>query len=157
MASIKCGHCRQTHTSVLEVKQCSQRPKDAAARPTIAQITEPTSGAALKVIRAWQDGQDVSGMYRYGGEIYKVQIAVHGSGRPYAKRLVVVEEDGQKTGKFEIARGTIYDLVMGDKMSLGDAKEFGLIYGVCCKCGRTLTDDKSIADGIGPVCASKGW
>jgi hypothetical protein len=40
-------------------------------------------------------------------------------------------------------------------MTLEDAKEFGRLYGMCCQCGATLTDEKSIEAGIGPVCAGK--
>jgi hypothetical protein len=38
-------------------------------------------------------------------------------------------------------------------------KEIGMLTGCCCICGRTLTDDYSIANGIGPICAGKvvGW
>lgn len=41
------------------------------------------------------------------------------------------------------------------KMSIDEAKQFGKIYGFCVRCGRTLTDETSIAEGIGPVCAGK--
>jgi hypothetical protein len=30
-------------------------------------------------------------------------------------------------------------------MSLEQAVEFGAVYGVCCRCGRTLTDENSEA------------
>lgn len=35
------------------------------------------------------------------------------------------------------------------------AKRIGLLTGSCCVCGRTLTDEYSIANGIGPICAGK--
>lgn len=41
------------------------------------------------------------------------------------------------------------------KMTLEQAKHYGKMYGMCIKCGRTLTDEVSIAEGIGPVCAGK--
>lgn len=38
------------------------------------------------------------------------------------------------------------------------AVAFGKAWGVCTVCGRTLTDDQSIARGIGPICAENfGW
>jgi hypothetical protein len=38
------------------------------------------------------------------------------------------------------------------------AVAFGKAWGICTVCGRTLTDDDSIARGIGPICADKyGW
>ncbi|AZS06676.1 hypothetical protein HOU95_gp036 [Streptomyces phage Hiyaa] len=91
------------------------------------------------------------GMYKKDGQIYKVQIAVHGSGRPYAKKLV--EVDGE--WEFVRAPGMVNRLTSADKMSLEEAKEFGKLYGTCCVCGRTLTKEESIAEGIGPVCAGK--
>lgn len=107
------------------------------------------------------------GMYRTAsGAIYKVQFAVHGSGNLYAKRLVVLSEpmrDEEGTivqaaeVSFEYERGAVQRLTREDKMTLAQAKEFGALYGTCCKCGKTLTKEESIAAGIGPVCASKGW
>lgn len=91
------------------------------------------------------------GMYKKDGEIYKIQIAVHGSGRPYAKKLV--EVDGE--WEFVKAPGMQFRLTAKDKMTLEEAKEFGKLYGTCCVCGRTLTKEESIAEGIGPVCSGK--
>lgn len=92
----------------------------------------------------------VEGMYRRDGIVYKVQRAVHGSGHLYAKIL-------QGT-TFTVAPGAISALRPEHQMTLDDAKEYGRLYGVCCRCGRTLTDESSIAAGIGPVCSGKdGW
>ena len=88
-----------------------------------------------------------AGIYFKNGVVYKVQKAVHGSGYLYAKRL-----DGTC---FMMASGAIRTLHAEDKMTLEQARQYGKIYGVCCRCGRTLTDEDSIAAGIGPVCASK--
>ena len=84
------------------------------------------------------------------GAVAKVQIAVHGSGRPYAKLL---DMDAQS---FSYLPGGL-KIVARDyrPMTLDEAKAFGKLYGVCCRCGRTLTDEFSIAQGIGPVCASR--
>lgn len=104
------------------------------------------------------------GMYRKGGEIFKVQRAVHGSGQLYAKRLVVdaeaeLDEDGKivepAAVHFEYASGAIRGLTADDKMTLTEAKEFGALYGTCCVCGRTLTNETSIDEGIGPICKNK--
>lgn len=92
------------------------------------------------------------GMYRDAdGTIFKVQKAVHGSGRLYAKRLVQVGE----SWKFEYDKGAVYRLTSDDRMTLEQAKEFGALYGTCCVCGRTLTDERSIEAGIGPVCGGR--
>ena len=93
-----------------------------------------------------------AGMYMKDGVIFKVQKAVHGSGHLYAKKLAGgVTEDFY----FEYAPGVVKTLSPSDKMTLEQAKEFGALYGTCCVCGRTLTDENSIEAGIGPVCANK--
>lgn len=94
-----------------------------------------------------------AGMYLVGETIYKVYKAVHGSGKMCAKELVI---DGEGSAHFEY-RGLASRFVQSaaQRMTLEQAKEFGAIYGVCCQCGATLTDEKSIEAGIGPVCASK--
>lgn len=115
------------------------------------------------------------GMYRNPetGEIFKVQMAVHGSGNLYAKQLFLgLGDNGGQTEEitripldatdkqvwtmdFRYVAGAIRKLDASWKMSLADAKEFGALYGVCCNCGRTLTDEGSIEAGIGPVCAGR--
>lgn len=92
-----------------------------------------------------------AGIYLHDGEIFKVQRAVHGSGNMYAKRLTVI--DG--TGTFEFAGGMVRKLKADERMTLDQAREYGAVYGVCCNCGRTLTDETSIEAGIGPVCAKR--
>ena len=93
-----------------------------------------------------------AGIYRVGDDWFKVQKAVHGSGNMYAKRLVVTSP-GEAT--FEYAPGAIRNITADHKVSLEEARQFGHVYGVCCNCGATLTDEKSIVAGIGPVCAKK--
>lgn len=41
------------------------------------------------------------------------------------------------------------------RMTLDEAKEYGKVTGTCCNCGRLLTNEESIANGIGPICATK--
>lgn len=82
--------------------------------------------------------------------IYKVQRAVNGSGRLYAKVL------DPETGDWIISRGAITEIRRaGKRLTLEAAKDLGHLYGRCIACGRTLTDESSIAAGIGPVCATK--
>jgi Family of unknown function (DUF6011) len=88
--------------------------------------------------------------------IYKVQIAKQGSGNLYAKQLVL--ETDPETGEvenahFEYAGGAIRRIRPEWKMTLEQAAKFGQLYGICCKCGADLTDEGSIARGIGPICA----
>jgi hypothetical protein len=41
------------------------------------------------------------------------------------------------------------------RLTLDEAKEFGELYGVCVRCGRTLTLEQSIEEAMGRICASK--
>lgn len=43
----------------------------------------------------------------------------------------------------------------GHVLTLEEAKEYGKITGVCCRCGKVLTDPKSVEAGIGPICAGR--
>lgn len=93
------------------------------------------------------------GIHRLGEDILKVQVAVHGSGNLYAKRLVIEGDHGSWV--YEGRSAAFHKLSADTLMSLEDAKEFGALYGFCCNCGKTLTDETSIEAGIGPVCAKR--
>lgn len=129
-------------------------------------FTKRGASAAIDALKAAPKKQDESaekeeieaGMYRKDGVIYKVQRAVHGSGRMYAKKLVEDDTYSDDTvhWAFVYAPGAVKFLRPEHKMTLEEAKEFGALYGTCVVCGRTLTKEESIEAGIGPVCASKG-
>lgn len=89
------------------------------------------------------------GVYFLNGRVFKVKVAVHGSGRLYAQEL------DPETGRWSRASGMVNALTEENRMTPEQAAEFGRLYGVCALCGRTLTDEESIARGIGPVCAGK--
>lgn len=102
--------------------------------------------------------QPPEGMHKVGNEIYKVQVAVHGSGQPYAKRLVLGPRD-ELTGIPEMswvyAPGASKALTTVTLMPVEAAQEFGRLYNRCCVCGRVLTDETSVARGIGPICEGR--
>lgn len=87
------------------------------------------------------------GMYRVGEDIFKV-YRTRESDVLVTKQLVegVFEYTGTKPLEFITAE---------HRMTLDEAKEYGKVTGTCCNCGRKLTNESSIADGIGPVCAGK--
>jgi hypothetical protein len=93
-----------------------------------------------------------AGMYKSGGQIYKVQAARE-SGNLYAKRLIPGDPGEKAT--FEYAKGAISRLKASERLSMEDAKEFGALYGSCCVCGRLLTNEVSIEAGIGPICGGR--
>jgi len=94
------------------------------------------------------------GMYRTAsGDIYRVQPSRE-TGRLYAKRMDWNGTPGEKP-RFEYAAGAVYSLTPSDRMTVTDAEEWGVETGVCCVCGAFLSDERSVARGIGPVCAGK--
>ena len=109
---------------------------------------------APKIVAAPKPAADLEvGMYRKGGEIYRIHRSRE-SGRLYAKRLVL-DLLAKREASFVYDRGAIMLLTAEDRMSLSEAKAFGVETGICCVCGAFLTDPKSVAEGIGPVCAKR--
>lgn len=110
-----------------------------------------------------QELQD--GMYRNPntGTIYKVYHTVHGNNIQVAKRLMINNSDaayyegqGPVRVKFKYeGRAPLKHLKPEYRLSLEQAREFGALYGTCCVCARTLTNELSIALGIGPVCGDR--
>jgi hypothetical protein len=91
------------------------------------------------------------GMYLVGEAIYKVQAA-RGTKNLYAKVLV---EDGDGF-RFDYEAGAIVRVrAEGVRMTVDEAKAFGQRTGTCCVCAALLTDPKSIAAGIGPICGGR--
>lgn len=115
------------------------------------ELSARLKAAEGKVYKSAPKGDATEGMHRVGLRIFKVQKAVHGSGHLYAKELV---KEGDRW-VFEYAKGAMRMLSASTLMSLAEAKEFGALYGTCCVCGRTLTNETSIEEGIGPVCSGR--
>lgn len=108
---------------------------------------KPRETKPVKAVK--QNAELEAGMYRKNGTIYKVQMAVHGSGKPYAKVF------NSESMSFEYVPGAIRELTAEDRMALEEAKKYGRLYETCIVCSKTLTDEKSIQEGIGPVCAGR--
>lgn len=145
--SILCGHCKEHHASVAEVRDCSQR-ESFGWEPTPE--AHPGQDFRREIASKRAASQSIEdGIYRVGPSIFKAYTSIQ-SGRTLCKRLKM---DGQGGSPQWFYEGMAYRFVQPqEKMSLEEAKEFGQIYGVCCRCGRTLTDETSIANGIGPIC-----
>lgn len=127
--------------STIGKRDASQLINRLMSAPKKPVVTAPAS------VSAPESTVSLEGMHMYQERIFKVQKAVHGSGNLYAKELV--------NGSFVYAPGAIRSLSADTKMTLEQAKEYGVLYGVCCVCAKTLTDEKSIEAGVGPVCAKK--
>lgn len=111
--------------------------RDAAAvtQPTAAQQLEKRRQQPVREEGIYQDASD---------DVFKVVRSSYD--RLYAKQLI--------DGKFEYAPGALRRLTAADKLSLAQAERYGKLTGHCCRCGARLTDEDSIARGVGPVCAT---
>jgi len=92
------------------------------------------------------------------GSIVKVQ-ANREKTRTYAKRWVSILGNRLtlastvEHGEYRYVIGLVEQVAEhGRKMTLDEAKQFIILYGQCCRCGRKLKDAKSVEFGIGPVC-----
>lgn len=158
-------------------KQCAFIAKLAAERGTVVATAKLTKAGASRWIDELLRMPKVAtakvaepgvvarvtecGMYRNtAGDLFKVQQSAT-TGGLYAKKLQPIggqrltEIDTVVGFEFVYAPGAMRELVATDRLSLEDAKAFGIKYGVCCVCGRTLKDATSVAAGIGPICATK--
>jgi hypothetical protein len=119
------------------------RPRPSELAPKVAERSQPSAPVELK-----------DGIYRLGDTWYKVVHAVHGSGRQYAKRIVIHKGNASAEFVYE-GSGPLSKLTEDHRVSLEEARQFGELYGCCVKCGATLTDEESQADMMGPVCSGR--
>ncbi len=122
---MRCGKCKERHDTIADVKACY----------------------AVKVAPVVKHAPATEGMYLVNGVAYKVQRAIHGSGHLMAKRLT---PDG-----FTFEPGAIARINQSHRMTAEQAAQYGKLYGRCIRCQADLTDEESIARGIGPICATK--
>lgn len=111
-------------------------------------ISKATASAKLTQLFARPNVNELDeGMYRVGNDIFKV-YRTRETNRLVTKTLT---EDG-----FEYTGMKPLSFITAEhRMTLDEAKAYGKVTGTCCNCGRKLTNESSIADGIGPVCAGK--
>lgn len=111
-------------------------------------LSKATASDRIKKLYAMPDVNELDeGMYRVGEDIFKV-YRTRETNRLVTKTL---KEDG-----FEYTGMKPLRFITAEhRMTLDQAKEYGKVTGTCCNCGRKLTNEESIANGIGPRCAGK--
>jgi hypothetical protein len=151
--------------------------KAVISSPVVTTQTEQAVATATAVLvqetKKVLKGQDLElGMYQVDGQIYKIKWNKYNTYK-YAEKLVITQknvwEDETNSwklvpkGAFKYAPSMMNTLTSENKMTEEMAKAFhdatkekyGVDYGFCCVCGKLLIVKKSIAAGIGPVCATK--
>lgn len=131
--SIQCGHCRGTHETIPQVRECARADHAARAVPAPAPPAERPAGGLAE-----------EGVYRRQGKVFRV---VTKDGRRFAEEMV--------RGKYVYAKGMVYRLGPADRLTLEEAKAWGRREIRCIRCGTALEKKESREAGIGPVCATK--
>jgi hypothetical protein len=175
MASIICGKCKATHSSVNEVKGCYgiigtvPSAPSAPSAPTAPKPTAPKPIVRLGTFTAVGNGNRPSVTIRIGTHWNDVPsnkftyVASYLCGRDnesdYAGFAFVDALDGSFT-VWRRFRDNV-ELPLALKTVLSDQPSAGYLYALassrCWLCGRKLTVPASIHRGLGPVCAEKGF
>lgn len=89
-----------------------------------------------------------AGIYRAGdGRLIRAKVSQ--AGNLYG---LVLDLD---TRSWAYAPGVLRQVTPADRLTVEQATAHGLTHGWCCVCGKELTAEKSVAAGIGPVCARR--
>lgn len=91
------------------------------------------------------------GAYLYEGEIYSIRIGNE------SKKWQVwsYDDNAKKYLRNDSLLHILKELTPTNRLTLEQAISRSVQTGVCCHCGRTLTLLKSVASGMGAVCAKK--
>lgn len=172
---IRCGHCNGRHVSVTDVRSCSQgiavsnvegmstwdvsRMAEVKTAPMVT-TNSADDEAAAEFVPLWLKARHVpAGRYavEFEGKVRFFKVDKPNEGKWAG--LTFVKE--QASDDFYPVRGFRKSEVLLAIAAVGAdeaSKDYGKLLGVCGVCGRTLTDEQSRAQGIGPVCIAKmGW
>ena len=149
------------------VLQIVAESQEALARPTQPVETKPA--LATEKIRALFDDAIDNGLKSpsllIGDEDHEIKLSLAKPESKNAGSIYVVLDkdyigriklDGSlvKTASTDVDVHGMLTRFLVDPAS--EARAYGKRTGICCCCGRTLTNPDSIAAGIGPICAG-GW
>jgi hypothetical protein len=131
-----------------------ERIEDKAASDAAVQwldghrLSKATASAKIKEYENKPKFREVldEGMYKVGEDIFKVYFTQEG----HIATKQLTPDGFEYTGRKPLAV-----IKPEHRMTLDEAKEYGKVTGTCCSCGRLLTNEESIAAGIGPICATK--
>jgi hypothetical protein len=126
-----------------EIEAAFAKARESAARPGMQGIwVKPLTLRARDLDLTFQPGSIGS---RWEGEIFV---------KAGEKKLGSIK-GGEFRQRFECSDADKLAVIEACSDPSKAAKAFGKAWGVCSVCHRTLTNDESIALGIGPICAEK--
>lgn len=143
---IKCAHCKDYHGSIAEVKACANVHN--AAKVFIPEPPVPPAPSNRDDVLAGRYAIRDEGIVKF----YTVDRPTEGrwAGRVFVKRQVSDDLIPLKTWR---TTNEVLDKIAVDPQ--GAMLLYGEELGVCGICGRTLTNEESRRDKIGPICRQK--
>ena len=121
---------------------------------------EGFTGRARRVAADAPELED--GMYvrATDGVIFKVYRtrAGHAAAKRAEVTVVGVNDEGKTVYEAEMVyegKAPLHTLDASMRMGMDEARQFGALYSCCCMCGETLSNELSIALGIGPWCGGR--
>lgn len=122
-----------------------------------------TKGQASDIITGLKECADkviegVEGYYSIGEDFYHLMPSVkHGKTYWRLYKLYVYKTYGGqakvKWSAIKYGASAVVFTAGHQAMTLAQAAEYGHAHGHCLRCGKALSDPKSVAAGVGPVCA----
>lgn len=166
---MRCGHCKDDHQTVAQVRLCAARNGIRPADNQEAVRTRPATSrdrhhderrSLIAEVRAVSATIE-EGHYAVPGEDGKLRFYVVQKGKPgtqWAGRTFLKVQASDELHKIQ---GLKTELAIYRKIAANPQEAmlaYGREIGRCGHCNRTLTDANSRERGIGPVCARNlGW
>jgi hypothetical protein len=126
-------------TSETDIKSLYTRC-DYQARNVISELLTMPKAVAPKA-------EISEGMYKLDERIFKVYLN-QANTTLLVKELIDTSFEYVGSAQYKLPKGAV-------RMTLDEAKHYGKLTGTCCVCSRKLTDENSMANGIGPICEGK--
>lgn len=145
VSRIKCAHCKEYHAYIWEVRQC------ATNHNAISVFSEPKP-KPVDIVTSVPEGhfalENPLGYWTF----YRVRRPTEGK---WAGRIFVDMQAGDdyRPTYSRASRERILGLIAKDPAKA--MTDYGKLIGACGVCGRTLTNEQSRLDGIGPVCRDR--
>lgn len=118
-----------------------------SAKEVIDALLKMPRKASVKAEVKAETKEITEGMYKMGERIFKVYLN-RANTCLLTKELIDGEFEYLGSAQWKLPKGAV-------RMTLDEAKQYGKLTGTCCVCSRKLTDETSIANGIGPICEAK--
>lgn len=151
---------RQVTAAISQVEKAARRDAERAAQKA-ARIENAPQIDMTSILAMFEKARE-NGLKKLAFVAADLRISLAKSTSVNAGALYV-QRDGDYQGKImggkflairEAKADTAALLIEIAKNPSQAARDYGKRTGTCCCCGRELTDPKSIADGIGPICAT---